>query len=319
MKRVAIILLQLVVTAAGLWYVFHEPNKRAQVAEALREADKTWLMIAWICYGAVELLATVRWQILLRLQNITLSWWRTGGFVMIGLFFNMFLPGLIGGDVMRLYLVFKQAPRKKTRATLSVAMDRLFGLISILFLAGMSFWFRSGWLKQSPATWHIAQAALVVLGVGLAFSTLLFVVIGVDFANRFPKRFPLRGMIAESAEALKCYSRDVWTLLLLFLITIGSHLAYYVTFYCAGRSLHQSAKLSDVLSIMPLVNAVTSLPVSFGGVGVRETLFQELLGNLAHVPEAIAALTASLGFAVQASWGLVGAAVYLLARKISRR
>jgi hypothetical protein len=45
---------------------------------------------------------------------------------------------------------------------------------------------------------------------------------------------------------------------------------------------------------------------------VRETLFQELLGNLAHVPPAIAAVTASLGFVIQASWGLLGAAIYLV-------
>ncbi len=74
-----------------------------------------------------------------------------------------------------------------------------------------------------------------------------------------------------------------------------------------------------MLSIMPLVNTVTSVPVSFGGAGVRETLFQQLLGNLAHVPAAIAALSASLGFAIQASWGLLGAAVYLLSRKITSR
>jgi uncharacterized membrane protein YbhN (UPF0104 family) len=70
---------------------------------------------------------------------------------------------------------------------------------------------------------------------------------------------------------------------------------------------------------MPLVNTVTALPVSFGGVGVRETLFQELLGNLAHVPPAIAAVSASLGFVIQASWGLLGAAVFLVSQKITRR
>jgi len=63
---------------------------------------------------------------------------------------------------------------------------------------------------------------------------------------------------------------------------------------------------------MPLVNTVTALPISFGGVGVREMLFQELLGNLAHVPAAISAVTASLGFVIQASWGLIGAGVYLV-------
>ncbi len=55
----------------------------------------------------------------------------------------------------------------------------------------------------------------------------------------------------------------------------------------------------DFLSIMPLVNTITGVPISFGGVGVRETLFQALLGQLAHVPAAAAALSASLGYTVK--------------------
>ena len=138
MKRVAIVLLQLLVTGAGLWYVFHDQQKRAQIADALRQADRTWIIFGWLSYSAVEVIATVRWQMLLRIQGITLRWLRTFAIVMIGLFFNMFLPGLVGGDAMRLYFVFKCAPRQKTRATLSVAMDRILGMLSILFLAGLS-------------------------------------------------------------------------------------------------------------------------------------------------------------------------------------
>jgi hypothetical protein len=70
MKRVVIMLFQLLVTAAGLWYVFHEPQRRAQIADALRHADIRWVLLGWICYTAVEILATVRWQILLRIQGI---------------------------------------------------------------------------------------------------------------------------------------------------------------------------------------------------------------------------------------------------------
>src|SRR5947199_2031015 len=86
MKRVGIVLLQLLVTAAGLWYVFHDPQKRAQIADALRHADRTWIVFGWLCYSAVEGLATVRWQMLLRMQGITLGWLRALGIVMIGLF-----------------------------------------------------------------------------------------------------------------------------------------------------------------------------------------------------------------------------------------
>jgi len=113
MKRAGIMLLQLVVTAAGLWYVFHDPQRRAQIADALRHARTSWVLIGWLCYSTVEVLATVRWQILLRIQGIRLSWLQAGGIVMIGLFFSQFLPGGVGGDAMRLYFAFQLAPRRK--------------------------------------------------------------------------------------------------------------------------------------------------------------------------------------------------------------
>jgi hypothetical protein len=53
--------------------------------------------------------------------------------------------------------------------------------------------------------------------------------------------------------------------------------------------------------------------------GAREALFQHLLSDLAHVPAAIAAFVALLGFATQATWGLAGATAYLVWQKIQRR
>jgi hypothetical protein len=316
MKRVAIVLLQLLVTGAGLWYVFHDQQKRAQIADALRQADRTWIIFGWLSYSAVEVIATVRWQILLRIQGITLRWLRTFAIVMIGLFFNMFLPGLVGGDAMRLYFVFKCAPRQKTRATLSVAMDRILGMLSIFFLAGLSVSVRFRWLSRSGATLHLVYLVLVLLGIGCVCVLLLFGAVHFGLLRKLPKRMPFRAAITESGKALRLYGAHLGLMSIAFAITIVAHIVLYLTFYCAAESLQgtPSASLSviDILSIMPLVNTVTALPISFGGVGVRETLFQELLGNLAHVPPAIAAVTASLGFVIQASWGLLGAAIYLM-------
>lgn len=139
MKRIGIMLLQLLVATAGLWYVFHDPQRRAQIAEALRHASLSWMLLGWICYSVVGVLATVRWQILLRIQGIRISWLRAGAIVITDLSFNQFLPGGIGGDAMRLYFIFKQAPRKKIGAALSIAMDRVFGLLTVVFLVSVSF------------------------------------------------------------------------------------------------------------------------------------------------------------------------------------
>ncbi len=235
---------------------------------------------------------------------------------MVGLFFNMFLPGLVGGDAVRLYFVFKCAACLKTRATLSVAMDRILGMLSILFLAGLSVAVRFRWLSRSGATLHIVYFVLGLLGAGCICILLLFGAVHFGLLHKLPKRTPFRPAIAESGKALQLYGGHLGLMSIAFAITVVAHIFHYLSFYCAAESLHgtRAAALSvtDILSIMPLVNTVTALPISFGGVGVRETLFQELLGNLAHVPPAIAAVSASLGFVIQASWGLLGAAVYLV-------
>jgi len=319
MKRIGILLLQVLVTAAGLWYVFHDPQRRAQIADALRHASISWVILGLLCYSSVEILATVRWQILLRVQGIYLGWLQAGGIVMIGLFFSQFLPGGIGGDAMRLYLVFQLAPRRKIGATLSIAMDRLLGLFTVLLLAGTSFSLRFSWLTRSGTSRHIAYLAFILLSGSLAFVVLVFWLASSGFLHRLPKSLPLRKVIIQSGDALLRYRSHLGVMALVFPITVIAHLAYYTNYYCAGEALRLSkghaASLADVLSIMPLVDTIISVPVSIGGLGVRETLFQELLGNLAHVPPALAAFTASLGYAIQAFWGLIGAAIFLASQK----
>jgi len=57
--------------------------------------------------------------------------------LVVGLFFNVFLPGLVGGDVVRFYYIFRLAPRKKLPGSLSIVMDRLLGLLAIVFLSAI--------------------------------------------------------------------------------------------------------------------------------------------------------------------------------------
>ncbi len=323
MKRLGLILLQLLVTLAGIFYVFHDPQRRDEIANALDHSNWRWLVIGWLCYGLVETLATVRWQILLRVQGIALGWMISGVLVIVGLFFNMFLPGLIGGDAMRLYFLFKRIPDKKTGATLSVAMDRLLGLFSIISIASVVVFYRYDWLRRVPQTAHITYVALALLAGILAFVVLLFVLVGLGSLDRLPPRFPLRNLLIESGQALGLYRTKLGRVFVAYLLTIGSHLTYYLSFFCAWQALAtptaRVTSVADMLSIMPLVNTITSLPISLGGVGVRETLFQQMLGRLADVPLGTAALTASLGFAIQASWGLIGGAAYLFLRNGKRR
>ena len=77
MKKVVFTMLQLAVTAAVLYYVFHDPKKLHQMRQALEQADYRWVFAAVAAYIIVEIAAALRWQILLRVQGIYLNCFST--------------------------------------------------------------------------------------------------------------------------------------------------------------------------------------------------------------------------------------------------
>src|SRR5205823_5628941 len=105
MKRILLTILQLGVTVAMLWWVFHDTAQRAKMWEALQRANYWWVAGGILAYVMVEAAAALRWQILLRVQKIHLSVPRVTGLFLIGMFYNQFLPGGTGGDIIKSYLL----------------------------------------------------------------------------------------------------------------------------------------------------------------------------------------------------------------------
>src|SRR5437667_10815959 len=124
MKRILLTIFQLAVTVAMLWWVFHDPDQRAKMAVALRTADYRWVGAGILAYLIVEIAAAIRWQILLKVQKIRLSMPRVAGLFLIGMFYNQFLPGGTGGDIIKSYLILKETDTK-AGALLAVVCDRL--------------------------------------------------------------------------------------------------------------------------------------------------------------------------------------------------
>src|SRR5260370_32041873 len=104
MKKILITLVQLGVTSALLWYVFHDANQRHQMKVALAAADYRWVGAAILAYLVVEIAAAIRWQILLRLQKIRLNLPLLFGLFLFGMFYNQFLPGHTGGAIISSFL-----------------------------------------------------------------------------------------------------------------------------------------------------------------------------------------------------------------------
>lgn len=309
MKKILLLLLQLVVTVGVLVWVFHDPAKRAQMAVALRAADYRWIALAMVAYYTVEFAAAVRWQILLKVQDIHLSVPRMSGLFLIGMFYNQFLPGGTGGDIMKTYLLLKETP-KKMGGLLAVVFDRLVGLVGLITITGTLIVMRYHWLSQTPATKNLLWVLLVVLGSAVVALISSFIISGFNLLHALPHRFPGREKLIELSAAYHLYARHWPGTLLAFGTSIIAHLATFATFLCVAYSFHAKVAVIDFFAIMPIERTISSLPISFAGVGLREKVFQIMLHGLCGVPEAVAVLIGSMSFLVMLFCCAPGGLVY---------
>lgn len=317
MKRALFTALQIAITVGILWFVFRDPGKRAEMAAAIGQADPLWLLLGIAIYGIVEIGAGLRWQILLHVQGIRLSWRRVLSLVFIGLFFNFFIPGATGGDAVKIFYLLKETPGRRTAALLSVIVDRLLGLFALVALASILIAAKWSWLTSDAETAEWVWIVLAVLAGSLLFLVGSLLLSSRDLLYRLPPRFPARDKLAEIAMAYRLYGRKWKPSVIAFLISIVAHFGYYATFYCAARSLGKNANLPafpEFFAIMPIVGTITSLPISIGGVGWREVVFQTFLRNLCHATEGVAIAVSSTGYLLTLAWGLVGGLIYLAYR-----
>ena len=322
MKKTLLTILQLAVTGGLLYWVFHDPAVRAAMGVALRDADYRWIVAAIIAYIIVELAAIVRWGILLKVQGITLSNARIAGLFFIGMFYNQFLPGGTGGDIVKTYLLWKETPGKKPGALLAVLFDRMIGLIALIIITGVLIFLRYRWLTSTTATSPYVWLVLAVFGSSVLFVGTTFIISGFNLMHKLPQRFPGRDKLIEISAAYHLYARHWRATIGAFGASLVCHLGTFATFLCVAYAFQANVAWVDFFAIMPIERTISSLPISFAGVGTREFILQVMLSNLCAVPSgapadywlAAARLIGMTGFTVILLCSLPGGIVYLFYR-----
>jgi uncharacterized protein (TIRG00374 family) len=310
MKKILVTVFQLAVTIALLYWVYHDPNRRAQMAEALRHARYSWVVIGILAYVIVEIAAAFRWHVLLKVQGIHLSFWRLSGLFLIGMFYNQFLPGGTGGDIIKSYYLLKETPDRKAGALLAVVFDRIIGLVALVAISGTLIGLRYDFLSQTTETRQLLWILLVVLGVSIAGLLTTFVITGFRLFHSLPLRFPGREKLIEVSAAYHLYARHWRATLVAFGSSIVAHLATFATFLSVAYALRADVKIVDFFAVMPIERTISAMPISFAGIGWREKVLQIMLHGVCGVPEATAILVGSLSFLIILICCLPGAVVY---------
>lgn len=317
MKAALLFLLKLALTVLCLWWAFSRVDLKDTVLLRPHAVDYRWLLAGASLAGISMVFTSVRWWFLLKVQGMQVSIGRTIELSMIGNLFNLVSVGNIGGDAAKVILLTRDHPGRKLVTTMTVLLDHMVGMVTIAVLFFIiSAWQFDALAHQSILGKGVIRFAWFYIGGGLALVILFFICASPAIDRRIQangrlKRWPFMQQIPQIYDA---YRRN-WPLTLAALgFSFLMVFTYFASFWCAMRAVGGTASARAVMTAMPVIDSVSSLPVSVGGVGVREKLFQVLMDDIAGVPAEIAVAASLAGFACNVLWAVLGAAFFLKKR-----
>ena len=313
MKKTLLTVLQIAVTIGLLWWVFHDPERRSEMLAAAKLANVWWLGAGILVFFFCTIVATARWKILLAVQDINMTWLRTWQLFMIGMFFNLFMLGSTGGDVVKMFLTMREARNNKAAALLSVFMDRVIGMLALIFLSVGFLYFRYDLLNHAEGSSTLLNLLLWLMAAALLIIVGMFAVSALGWVHYLPQWTPLRGRIVEISAACHMFAKGWRLTIWAFLISFPLFGMFFTTVYCAARAFTDQLGMVDIFSVMPIVAVITAIPISVSGIGLRESLFVSLLAPFG-VTAAVATLISVTGFLINTLGSLAGGLVFLFYR-----
>lgn len=290
--------LKLAVSAAALGLVISRLDTARLWAE-LRHVEQWTFAVAFLLYLAGQVITALRWGLIARAAGFGESKAKVCLYYYVGMFFNLFGPSTLGGDLVRsLYL--GGATNRRTAALHTVVFDRVIGFVMLVVVA----------LGAMLAFGRMGIPRGLAAITGLAGVAALCGWLSVPGLARLCLRpgHPLREVLEVELASLW---EDRRLLLEVALISVGFHMLQIGAVALLGRGLGLPVDWRYYFLCHPLVTILSAIPVSLAGLGIREMGYVYFLSALQGVAREGAVALALLWLGVVVGASLVGGAVFL--------
>jgi len=264
----------------------------SKIIANLKNIQLGWLLLCFLISELVIVSQAFRWHYLLIVPkdqkpkfSILLK------YTAVGYFFNLLAPGGLGGDAYRSVALGK-AHKVIAGSVASVFIARILGLVALCLL----FWLALPYAKQIPeqAIWFMAVAT----------SLLLVSCLCIVF-NPFNM-----GKLKAFTDKLREYKKYPLKLLAALFGSIFMQILVVFMQITAFKAVGISVPLSFVFAILPITILITTIPISFNGIGLREWSMLSLTAYAINSEQLLASLL--LGYAVIILQAAQGAIFYIM-------
>ena len=261
------------------------------IGAVLAGANPTWLAAAFVLYVAGQGLSAWKWRVIAGAVGFHRPARSFIAYYFIGMFFNAFGLGTVGGDVMRAFCL--AGGTRRGMALNTVIVDRLNGLLVLVALAfGALLLFRTYELPGALYWTTLALAGAILTGWWLA------PILAPAF---LPSGNRVRRLVEQD---LAPYWGDYRLLARASALSLVFHLSQVGVLALLATALHLEIPATYFFVFGPLVNLFSALPISWNGLGIREGGYVFFLGHI------------GVGREVAVAFGLVWLGVVLLASAV---
>jgi glycosyltransferase 2 family protein len=268
---VAKLLLKIGATSLLLYYVLSKINIDA-VKALILQSNPWWIAAATISYFISIMFSAFRLMSFFKSIDLHIGWKFNLRLYMLGIFYNLCLPGGIGGDGYKIYLLNKRYKQPAKKVFWAILFDRLSGFWAIGFITAVLVIF----LPQ------LNIPIVMAWGIFLA-GTALYYFVAHKFFNNYVKYF-----WQAHAKAIVVQTFQVLTILL---VMIG---------------LHYDGKFSPYLSAFLMSSMAAVVPFSIGGLGFREFIFKYSITEMFHLNGELAVVLSLSFYVISAVVALLG-------------
>ncbi|RMG91111.1 MAG: UPF0104 family protein [Zetaproteobacteria bacterium] len=243
----------------------------------LGQANPWYVAGACLLLLAGQVLSAVRWAWIARGLGLQVRTQRKIQLYFLGMFLSLFLPSIIGGDIVRGYLLARHRRDAGWPAAASVVLERLNGVFGLLLIVSITIC-----LVEVDATWRLTWLVMA----GLAWFGMLLHPWWWPMFCRFPvperlsgwKRLPLEGTAFHRAWLLALPASVIFQLMV-----VQAHV-------WLGQAAGLDLSWSAYAVLVCLVALASALPLSLNGLGVREAGYVGLAVYFGGQPEAAASM-----------------------------
>jgi uncharacterized protein (TIRG00374 family) len=311
MRRVMIRLAKIGISGLLIWLLLRRIGMET-LWQNLRQVQPFWLFMAAFLFTASHFLGGYQWWRMMKAQALEISYGKTLSFYFTGLFFNNLLIGGVGGDVCRMMDV-RRISCNTTAAVSTVFTDRLTGLLVISGMAVLT----SPWLILKSQMGRSMTVIFLILVIAWIL-VLCFL-----FIRRFARLFAwlIRKILPQN---LHIRARDVYNSIYWFgrqrlftevlIISFWVQSARIIMHYLLSLALGCAVPIIYFFLFVPIIAIIASLPISLGGIGMREQS-GVLLFAMAGMAGSDAFTMEFLAFVVAVLSGIPGGILFIMRKQ----